>query len=176
MKKSHMETPVIRRAVEEDIKGLILLYAEFHDFHVRGVPDRLCNPASMTDTDETTLVNSLRSILQQDDAAIFVADAGGTLVGLAEVYLRQDEPHPLIVAHRYGYLQSLIVSTQFRRSGIGRQLVFASHRWAKERGATEMQLDIWEFREGPLHFYEHLGYRTLKRHLVVDLIDTKLPD
>jgi hypothetical protein len=44
MKKSHMETPVIRRAVEEDIKGLIPLYAEFHDFHVRGVPDRLCNP------------------------------------------------------------------------------------------------------------------------------------
>ena len=170
MKKSHMETPVIRRAVEEDINGLIPLYAEFHDFHVRGVPDRLCSPDSMTDTDETTLLNSLRSILQRDAAAIFVADAGGTLVGLAEVYLRQDEPHPLIVAHRYGYLQSLIVSARFRKSGIGRQLVFASHRWAKERGATEMQLDIWEFPAGPLHFYEDLGYRTLKRHLVVDLI------
>ncbi len=33
-----------------------------------------------------------------------------------------------------------------------------------------MQLDIWEFPAGPLHFYEDLGYRTLKRHLVVDLI------
>lgn len=169
-----METPVIRQAVEEDIKGLIPLYAEFHDFHVRGVPDRLRNPDSMTDSDEATLLNSLRSILQQDDAVIFVADAGGTLVGLAEVYLRHDEPHPLIITHRYGYLQSLIVSAQFRRSGIGRRLVAASHEWAKERGATEMQLDSWEFREGPLHFYEHLGYRTLKRHLVVDLIDRAL--
>ena len=54
-----METPVIRRAVEEDIKGLIPLYAEFHDLHVRGVPDRLCSPDSMTDTDETTLLKRL---------------------------------------------------------------------------------------------------------------------
>ena len=28
---------------------------------------------------------------------------------------------------------------------------------------------IWEFAGGPSHFYEALGYRTLKRHLVIDL-------
>ncbi len=32
-----------------------------------------------------------------------------------------------------------------------------------------MRVEIWEFAQGPLHFYEALGYRTLKRDLVIDL-------
>ena len=70
--------------------------------------------------------------------------------------------------HRYGYLQSLIVSAPFRKSGLGKQLVAAAHEWARGQDATELQMDIWEFAEGPLHFYETLGYRTLKRHLVIN--------
>jgi len=29
-----------------------------------------------------------------------------------------------------------------------------------------MKTKTWEFSEGPLHFYEALGYRTLRRELV----------
>jgi diamine N-acetyltransferase len=61
------------------------------------------------------------------------------------------------------------VLASFLAQGLGRLLVEVAQQWARERGATEMQLDIWEFAAGPLHFYERLGYRTLKRHLVVDL-------
>ncbi len=32
-----------------------------------------------------------------------------------------------------------------------------------------MRLDTWKFEAGPLYFYEHLGYRTLKRQMVADL-------
>jgi GNAT superfamily N-acetyltransferase len=161
-----MGTPTIRLATHQDISDLIPLYAEFHDFHVAGVPDRLSRPDAY---DEAALQAALHAILQRGDAAIFVAESGGKLIGLAEVYLRQDEPHPLTIPHRYGLLQSLIVSAPFRKSGVGRLLVEAAHRWTKEQRATEMQLDIWEFAEGPLHFYEKSGYRTLKRHMVIDL-------
>lgn len=161
-----MDPPSIRLATEQDIDDLIALYIEFHEFHVLGVPDRLRRPDTY---DETDLSASLRAILSRDDAAIFVLDTGKNLIGLAEVYIRQDEPHPLTVAPRYGFLQSLIVSTQHRKGGLGGRLVATAHQWAKERSATEMQLDTWEFAEGPLHFYEALGYRTLKRHLVIDL-------
>jgi GNAT superfamily N-acetyltransferase len=161
-----MDTPSIRLATEQDIDELIALYAEFHEFHVLGVPDRLRKPDTY---DKAALSGSLRAILSRDDAAIFVLDTGKNLIGLAEVYIRQDEHHPLTVAHRYGFLQSLIVSAQHRKSGLGRRLVATAHQWAKERSATEMQLRAWEFAEGPLHFYEALGYRTLKRHLVIDL-------
>lgn len=160
-----MHTFTVRSAEERDIDGLVSLYAEFHEFHVRGVPDRLRKPETY---DETTLRSNLRELIQRNDVHIIVVDCNGTIVGLAEVYIRQDEPHPLTIAHRYGYLQSLIISAPMRKSGLGKQLVIAAQQWAKEHNATEMQVDIWEFAEGPLHFYEALGYRTMRRHLVID--------
>ena len=164
-----MDTRSIRKATEQDIDALMNLYDEFHRFHVVGVPDRLRNPELSSPTEVTELCDALSEILRRDDAVIFVAVVENRIVGLAEVYLQQDEPHPLVVPHRYGHLQSLIVSEFARKQGSGELLVKAAHDWAKEREATEMQLDIWEFEAGPLHFYEHLGYYTLKRHLIHSL-------
>jgi GNAT superfamily N-acetyltransferase len=45
----------------------------------------------------------------------------------------------------------------------------AAEAWARERGATELRLDAWEFAAGPLPFYESLGYQTIKRTLVKPL-------
>ncbi len=159
----------VQRATEQDIDALILLYDEFHMFHVRGVPDRLRFPAKIDEADSAELRTSLSTLLNREDAAIFVVRVRETVAGLAEVYLKQDEEHPLTIAHRFGYLQSLIVSESFRKHGLGKLLVEAAQQWAKEHGATEMQLDTWEFAEGPLHFYEHLGYHTLKRHMVAKI-------
>ena len=167
-----MDTFVVRPAQEHDIGGLVSLYTEFHEFHVRGVPDRLRTPDTY---DEATLRSNLHNIIEREDAQIIVVDCDGTIVGLAEIYIRQDEPHPLKVAHRYGYLQSLIISASLRKNGLGKQLIVAAHHWAKEHDATEMQIEIWEFADGPLHFYETLGYHTLRRQLVADL-DLNLKD
>jgi GNAT superfamily N-acetyltransferase len=87
-------------------------------------------------------------------------------MGLSEVYLRRDAPHPAAIEYVYGYLQSLIVTASIRRRGLGRQLIAAAEQWSREHGASEMRLACWEFAEGPLPFYEALGYRTMKRTLV----------
>ena len=164
-----MDTIAIRRATEPDINALIKLYEEFHLFHVEGVPDRLRTPESATPEEDAELKETLSKILQREDATIFVALLGNLVVGLAEVYLREDESHPLLVPHLHGHLQSLIVSASVRKRGLRKLLMEAAQQWAKDKGATEMQLDYWEFEAGPLHFYEHLGYRTLKRQMVVGL-------
>ena len=39
----------------------------------------------------------------------------------------------------------------------------------RERDATQMKLDAWEFAAGPLGFYEKNGYKTLKRTLIKEL-------
>jgi len=89
--------------------------------------------------------------------------------GLAEVYIREDKPDPARIQRKYGHLQSLIVTEQSRKQGIGKRLVGEAEKWAKHKGAKEMQLDIWEFGEGPLKFHERCGYRTLRRTLVREL-------
>ena len=160
---------IIRQATEQDIDALINLYDEFHRFHVVGMPDRLRTSGSSSPEEIAKLKKALSEILHREDATLIVAVSEGHIVGLAEMYVQLDEPHSLVVPHRYGHLQSLVVSASVRKKGVGKLLVEAAQNWAKGKGATEMQLNCWEFEAGPLHFYEHLGYRTLKRLLVVEL-------
>ena len=153
----------VRRAAEADLDQALALFHEFHEFHVRGVPDRLRVPHPY---DDAAARETLIGILHNAEAALFVVEEGGQLLGLAEVYLRRDPPHPAAIEYVYGYLQSLIVTAPIRRRGMGRQLVAAAEQWSREHGATEMRLACWEFAAGPLPFYEALGYRTMKRTLV----------
>lgn len=161
---------VLRLATEEDIWRLGQLYWEFHRFHVLGVADRLRLPASSDEANESNRLEAgLRTLIQREDAALFVLEMEASIVGFAEVYLRQDEEQPLTVAHRYGYLQSLFVCASYRKRGLGEALMKAVHHWAKEKGATEIRLESWEFAQGPVPFYERLGYRTLRRTLVAPI-------
>jgi len=154
---------VIRQANKHDLEALSRLYAEFHEFHVRGVPDRLLRFDSSRVTE---LHAALQKIIENKDAVILVAEVDGQLVGLGEVYMREDSPNPLKVQHKYGHLQSMIVTESYRGRGIGTRILEAVEQWAKEKNAAEVRLDTWEFKEGPLEFYEKRGYNTLRRTLV----------
>ncbi len=161
-----MNAVVIRLAGEGDLDALTKIYIEFHEFHVRGVPGR---PRAPEKYDYSEMQESLKQILHDDKAAIFLAEVSNEVAGLAEVYMRQDELEPAIIPRRYGHLQSLMVLESFREQGLGSKLLEVAEQWVKERGATEMQLDTWEFAEGPLHFYKARNYRTLKRKLVKNI-------
>jgi GNAT superfamily N-acetyltransferase len=161
-----MNDVVIRLAALPDLNPLCKLYVAFHEFHVRGVPGRLVSLGEPEAFDCTELLANLEKIIDGPDSVIFVAEIESELVGLAEVYLRRDDANSAQAACHYGYLQSLMVREPVRHHGIGTQLVAAAERWANSRGATEIRLDMWEFAEGPLHFYEKSGYRTLRRVMV----------
>ena len=161
-----MDRLIIRLAQERDIAALAELYVELHAFHVDHLPDRLRIPNATPDQPDPALEQGIRRILADADSAIFVADIDGRAAGLAEISVREPDTHPLRVTRRYAHLQSLVVSRQFRHLGVGVRLIEAAQHWAKERGAAEIQLDLWEFAAGPLPFYAALGYRTLKRTMV----------
>jgi len=154
---------VIRQANKHDLEALSRLYTEFHEFHVSGVPDRLLRFDSSRIAE---LHAALQKIIENKDAVILVAEVDGQLVGLGEVYMREDSPNPLKVQHKYGHLQSMIVTESYRGRGIGTRILEAVEQWAKEKNAAEVRLDTWEFKEGPLEFYEKRGYNTLRRTLV----------
>lgn len=158
-----MQDVRIRRATEQDMEALLALYVDLHEFHAQSLPHSLRIPDVY---DHSVSRETLKGLFDQETAAIFVADVLGSVVGLVEVYLKADEEHPLVVTHRYGYVQSLVVAAAFRKHGVGKALLEEAHRWTQEHGGEELRLAVWEFPEGPLHFYEALGYSTYKRWLV----------
>lgn len=152
----------IRPAHPDDVEALSNLYVEFHNFHACGVPTRLQPVAGVTGE----LRQAVRDILANPEAAVFVAALSGEVVGFVELYRKEAAADPAVVPRTYAHLQSLMVTERVRRYGVGAHLVEAAHTWAREQGATAMELDIWEFDAGPLGFYERLGYRTMRRQLV----------
>lgn len=160
---------MIRSATGDDVEALCGLYHEFHEFHVRGVPDRLASLGDAGPGERAKLRHRLSEIITAADSAILVAEQDGRIIGLAEVYVREDERSPARIPRRFGHLQSVVVAESERGAGLGRLLVRAAEEWARGLGAAEMRLDIWEFPDGPLAFYERCGYWTLRRTLVRDL-------
>ncbi|MBN2564606.1 MAG: GNAT family N-acetyltransferase [Candidatus Eisenbacteria bacterium] len=159
----------VRTAAESDILALCDLYLEFHEFHAERIPERLCSLAPMWSAEMAGLKGRLREIMAGGDADILVAEADGTISGFAEIYLREDQGTSARPAARYCHLQSMFVTADRRRSGIGRLLLAASESWARTRGAKEIRLDVWEFDEGPSRFYEKHGYRPYRRSYVRSL-------
>ena len=158
---------MLRIASVQDIKCLAGLYAEFHNFHAIYIPDRLIGILEKPDICEgNDLYMKLTKIVQNEDSAIILVETDQGPLGFAEIYIRQDEANPLTVPYCYGYLQSLMVTAGHRQQGIGTHMIKAIGQWAKEKGASEIRLDIWEFGEGPLIFYENMGFQTLKRTMI----------
>jgi AraC-like DNA-binding protein/GNAT superfamily N-acetyltransferase len=166
-----MDTPKIRLAHRQDMAALCRLYHELHEFTVRGVPDRLQSLGAFDYFDATGLSLTVEKLIDAVDVALWVAEVNGQVVGLAEVYLREDEANDLRTVYRYGYLQCLVVDRRLRGHGIGRQLLAAAEQWSREQGATELRLETWEFDQGPLGFYTRQGYRTLRQTLVRSLLE-----
>ena len=71
-----------------------------------------------------------------------------------------------------GYLEGWFVDPDYRRGGIGRQLVSEAEKWARRKGATEMASDAEIGNEMSLKAHQNLGYKETSRlvHLRKDLI------
>ncbi len=97
---------------------------------------------------------ALRQAIDSDDAAILVAgDRGGGLVGICTAYR---ELFSVRFGHRV-WVEDLAVHPDRRSEGIGKALLDAAKSWARERGATHLELDSAETRPDAHRFYEREG-------------------
>jgi GNAT superfamily N-acetyltransferase len=104
--------------------------------------------------DERRAAVALRQAIESHDSVVLVAEAeGGELVGICTGY--QD-----LHSVRFGYrawVEDLAVHPERRSLGVGKRLLDAAKAWARERGATHLELDSAETRAEAHRFYEREG-------------------
>ena len=83
-------------------------------------------------------------------AAVFVAEHRGELLGLCTAYLDLNS----VRFGRRCWVEDLAVSPRHRSGGIGADLLDAAADWARERGATHLELDTGLARADAQRFYE----------------------
>ena len=93
---------------------------------------------------------------------VLFAEAGpGRLIGLLEASIR-----PYVEdceTDHVGYLEGWYIEPEFRKRGIGRELVRQAEVWAIERGCTEMASDAEIGNDLSLQAHLNLGYTETSR-------------
>ena len=94
----------------------------------------------------------LRALRRHPDAAVFVADDDGTIVGRLSV---ARDPHS--ASHHVADL-GLMVAAGHRRRGIGRALLEQAEAWARASDVLKLELHVFPWNEPAIRLYETFGF------------------
>jgi RimJ/RimL family protein N-acetyltransferase len=94
----------------------------------------------------------LKAIRKHPDAAVFVAESNGGIVGRLSI---SRDAHP---ASDHVADLGLMVSRDHRRQGIGLALMDAAEEWAREAGVRKLELHVFPHNVPAIRLYEKLGY------------------
>jgi len=123
-------------------------------------------------SDEQDHKSEMLDIIEHPESQlILIAELDtGRLVGFLEASVRPfvEDCH----SDSVGYLEGWYVEPEFRKLGIGRQLVVSAERWARRRGCTEMASDAELGNDVSLSAHLGLGYKETSRlvHLRKELV------
>jgi GNAT superfamily N-acetyltransferase len=96
---------------------------------------------------------AIAQAIEDRASAVIIAEHRGDLLGLCTAYLDMNSV-------RFGprcWVEDLAVSPDHRSQGVGKALLDAAKEWARERGATHLELDSGDARADAHRFYEREG-------------------
>ena len=96
---------------------------------------------------------AIAQTIEDPASAVIIAEHRADLLGLCTAYLDMNSV-------RFGprcWVEDLAVSPQHRSQGVGKTLLDAAKDWARERGATHLELDSGDARADAHRFYEREG-------------------
>jgi ribosomal protein S18 acetylase RimI-like enzyme len=147
----------IREARAQDYEQLCMLTEKVDALHRERLPHTFQKPPGpIRDRDYISY------LIDSEDVGLFVAELEGQLAGFVQIMLARSPDIPICVPRRYAVIDNLVVKSEFRRSGIGRALMDRASEWAATRGASSIELTVYNFNETALEFYRHLGYEMLR--------------
>jgi GNAT superfamily N-acetyltransferase len=100
--------------------------------------------------DEDAAAGRLEAAMAGADAEVLVAERDGAVVGICTVYLDIES----VRFGRRAWVEDLAVHPEHRSAGFGKALLDAAKAWARDRGATHLELDSAETRADAHRFYE----------------------
>jgi len=149
MKGDEMEKVMIRRARAADADAIGALIPRLIAFG----PPPWRDPAEMSRTDRAVIAQAVTAT--GDDPAVFVAEAGGRVIGF--VHLRSIEDY--YRRRRHGHVADLVVATGAEGRGIGRRLLARAEAWALGQGFDWLSIAVFEANGRALAVYETAGFR-----------------
>ncbi|MBQ4185750.1 MAG: GNAT family N-acetyltransferase [Clostridiales bacterium] len=150
---------VIRFAKEDELERINVLRKQVNDLHVEGKPD-VFKPGFNEE-----LQNYVYYIFKDPEQKIVVADKDGEICGFAILHHIYKPENPFMKVRDFLDIDEFCVDEKHRREGIATAMVEFIKNFAKEQGYHRLELNMWEFNQDALAFYEAAGFETFRRYM-----------
>ena len=149
----------IRFATESDLERVNELRKQVNDLHVEGKPD-VFKPGFSDD-----LRDFINVIWKDPEQEIVVAVDCGIVCGFAIIHHINKPENPFMYERDFLDIDEFCVDEAYRRKGAATELIAFIKSYAKEKGFHRIELNMWEFNQGALAFYEAVGFKTFRRYM-----------
>lgn len=153
---------MVRFAKEEELERINEIRKMVNDVHVDGRPDIFKGGF------EENLRDYIYEIWKAENKDIIVAERDGVICGFACIQIVDKPENPFMNARRYVDVDEFGVDEKFRRQGVATEMIEFIREDAGKRGINRVELNMWEFNEGALAFYESVGFRTYRRYMELE--------
>ena len=154
-----MENIVIRSAKREELEAVNKIRKQVNDIHVNGRSD------IFREDGWQFIAPFIYSRFDEENSDVIVAAIEDEIVGFAVVQYITRSESPFGKARKYFHIEEFGVDEEFRRKGIATSIIDFAKIEAKKNGFVRIELDMWEFNDGALAFYESVGFKTFRRYM-----------
>ena len=154
---------IVRPAEEQELERVNVLRKQVNDLHVEGKPNVF--KANLYDG----LSDYVYEIWNDDKKEIIVAINEGEIVGYAVLAHINRAETPFMYERDYLDIDEIGVDKDYRRHGVASEMISYILAYAKDKGFKRVELNMWEFNQRALAFYEKVGFKTYRRCMEIEV-------
>ncbi len=138
-------------ANDSHVPGIVEIWKEFMDFHSD------IDPYYARDEEgHSKFEDWVRDLMKSDTALVLVAKEDGQVIAYS---LSQINQRPLLFKEvEYGFIYDLAVKSEYRRKGIGEQMLVKILEWFKSRQIDRIELGVLAKNRVAYSFWEKHGF------------------
>lgn len=149
----------IRFAEYGELERVNELRKQVNELHVKGKPE-VFKPGF---PDE--LRDHIYAVFNDPRQRIVVCERDGVICAFAVLNHITRPENPFMLERDYLDIDEFCVDEAFRRQGIGSAMIDYICEYARDEGFDRIELNMWEFNQDALIFYESAGFSTYRRYM-----------
>jgi GNAT superfamily N-acetyltransferase len=154
-----MDNLIIRYAEKEELESVNKIRKQVNEVHVIGRSD------VFREDGWQFIEPFIYKRFDEDNSNVIVADIDGEIVGFAVIQYIEKTESPFGKERKYLHIEEFGVDEKHRRKGIATAIINFVKEDAKKHGFIRIELDMWEFNDGAMAFYESAGFNTFRRYM-----------
>ncbi len=154
---------MIRLANRNELEQVNEIRRQVNEVHVQGKPETFRPDFTQE------LQNLIYAKWESSASDVIVAVRDDIICGFAIVEYIEKPLSPYSLGRRFYRIAEFGVDENHRRQKVATELFAFIKNHAARKGFHKIELDVWEFNQSAIHFYESVDLSTYRRYMECDI-------